>query len=127
MEYDTIQVEGENGEKEVSRVVLDYSFIEHPIDKDDKEPVILLKHEKYEGVVFRINSMGYHDQAQNEDGSYPFAVDYDIIAVAETLDVSEFTSQYDKEEFEEIVVNIAVDIMAKINASREHNTPTTGN
>ena len=48
MEYDTIQVEGENGEKEVSRVVLDYSFIEHPIDKDDKEPVILLKHEKYE-------------------------------------------------------------------------------
>ena len=71
--------------------------------------------------------MGYHDQAQNEDGSYPFAVDYDIIAVAETLDVSEFTSQYDKEEFEEIVVNIAVDIMAKINASREHNTPTTGN
>ena len=121
MEYDTIQVEGENGEKEVSRVVLDYSFIEHPIDKDDKEPVILLKHEKYEGVVFRINSMGYHDQAQNEDGSYPFAVDYDIIAVAETLDVSEFTSQYDKEEFEEIVVNIAVDIMAKINASRELN------
>ena len=121
MEYDTIQVEGENGEKEVSRVVLDYSFIEHPIDKDDKEPVILLKHEKYEGVVFRINSMGYHDQAQNEDGSYPFAVDYDIIAVAETLDVSEFTSQYDKEEFEEIVVNIAVDIMAKINTSRELN------
>ena len=121
MEYDTIQVEGENGEKEVSRVVLDYSFIEHPIDKDDKEPVILLKHEKYQGVVFKINSMGYHDQAQNEDGSYPFAVDYDIIAVAETLDVSEFTSQYDKEEFEEIVVNIAVDIMAKINASRELN------
>ena len=71
--------------------------------------------------------MGYHDDAQNEDGSYPFAVDYDIIAVAETLDTSEFTSQYDKEEFEEIVVNIAVDIMAKINASREYNTETTGN
>ena len=124
MEYDTIQVEGE---KEVARVPLDYSFIEDPVDKESKDPVILLKHEKYEGVVFRINSMGYHDQAQNEDGSYPFAVDYDIIAVAETLDVSEFTSQYDKEEFEEIVVNIAVDIMAKINASREHNTPTTGN
>ena len=124
MEYDTIQVEGE---KEVARVPLDYSFIEDPVDKESKDPVILLKHEKYQGVVFRINSMGYHDQAQNEDGSYPFAVDYDIIAVAETLDVSEFTSQYDKEEFEEIVVNIAVDIMAKINASREHNTPTTGN
>ena len=124
MEYDTIQVEGE---KEVARVPLDYSFIENPIDKESKDPVILLRHEKYEGVVFKINSMGYHDQAQNEDGSYPFAVDYDIIAVAETLDVSEFTSQYDKEEFEEIVVNIAVDIMAKINASREHNTPTTGN
>ena len=124
MEYDTIQVEGE---KEVARVPLDYSFIEDPVDKESKDPVILLKHEKYQGVVFKINSMGYHDQAQNEDGSYPFAVDYDIIAVAETLDVSEFTSQYDKEEFEEIVVNIAVDIMAKINASREHNTPTTGN
>ena len=124
MEYDTIQVEGE---KEVARVPLDYSFIEDPVDKDSKDPVILLKHEKYQGVVFKINSMGYHDQAQNEDGSYPFEVDYDIIAVAETLDVSEFTSQYDKEEFEEIVVNIAVDIMAKINASREYNTETTGN
>ena len=124
MEYDTIQVEGE---KEVARVPLDYSFIEDPVDKESKDPVILLKHEKYQGVVFKINSMGSHDQAQNEDGSYPFAVDYDIIAVAETLDVSEFTSQYDKEEFEEIVVNIAVDIMAKINASREYNTETTGN
>ena len=124
MEYDTIQVEGE---KEVARVPLDYSFIEDPVDKESKDPVILLKHEKYQAVVFKITSMGYHDQAQNEDGSYPFAVDYDIIAVAETLDVSEFTSQYDKEEFEEIVVNIAVDIMAKINASREYNTETTGN
>lgn len=124
MEHDTIQVEGQ---REVARTNLDYSFIENPLDRESKDPVILLRHEKYEGVVFRINSMGYHDDAQNEDGSYPFAVDYDIIAVAETLDVSEFTSQYDKEEFEEIVVNIAVDIMAKINASREYNTETTGN
>jgi len=124
MEHDTLHLETEPREAEVN---LDYSFIENPVDKESAEPVILLRHEKYEGVVFKIKSMGYQDSSQNEDGSYPFACDYEIIAVAETLDVSEFTSQYDKDEFEEIVVNIAVDIMAKINASREHNTPPVGN
>ena len=54
MEHDTIQVEGG---REVARTNLDYSFIENPLDRESKDPVILLRHEKYEGVVFKINSM----------------------------------------------------------------------
>jgi len=124
MEHDTETIQLTEDD---TKVHLDYSFIENPVDKESADPVILLRHEKYEGVVFKINSMGYDDRNPNEDGSYPFACDYNVLAVQEDLNVEEFTSQYDKEEFEEIVVNIAVDIMAKINASREHNTPPTGN
>lgn len=106
---------------------LDWSWVQNPVDEEDTGPCILLRHDKYEGVVFKIKSMGYDDRQPNEDGSFPFAVDYDVLAVADHLPVEEFTDQYHKEEFEEIVVNIAIDIMAKVNATREYNSETVSN
>ena len=100
----------------------------NPFDDTDQHHCIDISHPKYNGTIIRLNQVGViGDDPHPETGEvHPKAgrlyVDYDIIAVEEDsrADRTQWR-QEEKEEFEEVVEHIAIQILARDGLDRANN------
>ena len=115
-------------QKGMAQAQVTWAWCMNPFDGTDEHHCIDISHPKYDGTIIRLNQVGViGDDPHPETGEiHPRAgrlyVDYDIVAVQleSNADKKEWT-QEDKEEFEEVVEHIAIQILARDGLDRANN------
>tara|TARA_B100000287_G_scaffold206535_1_gene194841 strand:+ start:319 stop:717 length:399 start_codon:yes stop_codon:yes gene_type:complete len=115
-------------QKGMAQAQVTWAWCMNPFDETDEHHCIDISHPKYDGTIIRLNQVGViGDDPHPETGEiHPRAgrlyVDYDIVAVQleSNADKKEWT-QEDKEEFEEVVEHIAIQILARDGLDRANN------
>ena len=116
-------------DKAMAQASITWAWVLNPIDTDDtNHHCIQISHPNFDGTIIRLNNIGViGDDPHPETGEvHPKAgrlyVDYDIIAVEEDsrADRTQWR-QEEKEEFEEVVEHIAIQILARDGLDRANN------